>query len=261
MVCNGLCVLSNIIGWAYFACWSLSFYPQVWTNFRRKSVIGLSFDFLLYNVTGYICYSTYNAALLWNENVLHEYREKHPQDPQTPIAIQDVAFALHGLLLTVVTIIQCFVYERGNQKLSKVCVVLVSLMWASIIILTILAGVHTVAWLFYIYWFSYVKLTITLIKYVPQAYMNFRDKSTVGWSIGNVLLDFSGGVLSFLQMFLDSWNAGNYDIFTANPVKLGLSFISIFFDILFIIQHYALYRHSSSNARSESSYKALDDHT
>jgi len=188
-------------------------------------------------VTGYICYSTYNAALLWNDNILHEYREKYPPpNPQSPVAIQDVAFALHGLLLTLITVGQCFIYERGAQKVSKVAVVIVSLMWTSIIILTILAGVHTVAWLFYIYWFSYVKLTITLIKYVPQAYMNFRDKSTTGWSIGNVLLDFSGGILSFLQMFLDSWNIGNYDVFITNPVKLGLSFFSIFFDILLLLE-------------------------
>ena len=32
--------------------------------------------------------------------------------------------------------------------------------------------------------------------------MNFERKSTVGWSIGNVLLDFTGGVFSMLQMVL-----------------------------------------------------------
>lgn len=29
----------------YFACWSFSFYPQIYENWRRKSVHGLSFDF------------------------------------------------------------------------------------------------------------------------------------------------------------------------------------------------------------------------
>ena len=38
--------------------------------------------------------------------------------------------------------------------------------------------------------------------------MNFRRKSTVGWSIGNVLLDFTGGILSMLQMFLIAYNTG-----------------------------------------------------
>lgn len=38
--------------------------------------------------------------------------------------------------------------------------------------------------------------------------MNFRYKSTEGWSIGNVLLDFTGGSFSLLQMFLQSYNNG-----------------------------------------------------
>lgn len=41
-----------------------------------------------------------------------------------------------------------------------------------------------------------------------QAWMNFRRKSTVGWSIGNVLLDFTGGSFSILQMFLIAYNNG-----------------------------------------------------
>ena len=40
--------------------------------------------------------------------------------------------------------------------------------------------------------------------------MNFRRKSTDGWSIGNVLLDFTGGALSILQMFMLSYNNSTY---------------------------------------------------
>jgi len=94
---------------------------------------------------------------------------------------------------------------------------------------SIVAGVSdALSWLDILYFCSYVKLTITLIKYMPQvsfsinlkcsvnyliitfclkAYMNFKRKSTVGWSIGNIFLDFTGGSLSMLQMFL---NAHNY---------------------------------------------------
>ena len=38
--------------------------------------------------------------------------------------------------------------------------------------------------------------------------MNYRRQSTVGWSIGNILLDFTGGSLSILQMFLLAYNNG-----------------------------------------------------
>ena len=46
------------------------------------------------------------------------------------------------------------------------------------------------------------------VLFFTQAVMNCRRRSTVGWSIGNVLLDFTGGALSILQMFLISYNNG-----------------------------------------------------
>lgn len=46
------------------------------------------------------------------------------------------------------------------------------------------------------------KLVIILLKYIPQLYWNYVRKSTKGWSIWGVILDFSGGILSFSQMFL-----------------------------------------------------------
>lgn len=95
-----------------------------------------------------------------------------------------------------------------------------------------------------LYFFSYVKLAITIIKYCPQAYMNYRLKSTEGWSIGNILLDFTGGILSLIQMFLLADNYNDWTSIFGSPTKLGLGLFSIFFDVIFILQHYVCYRHS-----------------
>merc|ERR1711907_880948 len=70
--------------------------------------------------------------------------------------------------------------------------------------------------------------------------MNFKRKSTVGWHIGNVLLDFTGGVFSLLQMVIDAINEQDPTVFF-NFSKLGLALFSIGFDILFMIQHYLCY--------------------
>jgi len=238
-------VLSDIIGWAYFLCWSISFYPQVWVNYKRQSVEGLSFDFLLYNITGYIGYSIFNCALYFNPLIQSEYRSKYSTsdqpNPPIPVEPNDIAFSLHAIFITLVTIGQCFIYERGNQKNSKICFLIVGAIWISIFINLIVTLTGATNWLWFVYWFSYVKLLITLLKYIPQAFMNFRRKSTVGWSIGNVLLDFSGGILSFLQMFLTAFDSSDWEIFYGNPTKLGLSLISIVFDVLFMVQHYLLY--------------------
>lgn len=63
-------------------------------------------------------------------------------------------------------------------------------------------------WLDFLYACSYIKLAVTLTKYVPQAYLNYKRKSTVGWSIENILLDFTGGVLSMAQMIFNAYNYG-----------------------------------------------------
>lgn len=42
--------LSAVLGWTSFSAWSASFWPQLLSNHRRRSVEGLSFDFLLLNL-------------------------------------------------------------------------------------------------------------------------------------------------------------------------------------------------------------------
>lgn len=70
---------------------------------------------------------------------------------------------------------------------------------------------------------------------------NFRRKSTVGWSITQQLLDFSGGLLSLLQLIIDSSLQADWSGLTGNPIKFGLANISLLFDIVFITQHFVLY--------------------
>lgn len=110
--------------------------------------------------------------------------------------MNDVLFSMHAVLLTLITVFQCFVYEvisssrfhrckkskilikflflkKGNQRVSKI----------AIGILTILIGFLTVSFfvtftgkldgLNFAYYFSYVKLAITLMKYFPQVSKKF----------------------------------------------------------------------------------------
>jgi cystinosin len=102
-----------------------------------------------------------------------------------------------------------------------------------------------------IYLFGYIKLLVTFIKYIPQAYLNFRRKSTVGWSIHQILLDISGGVLSLAQLILDSSRQSDWSGVTGNPVKFGLGIVSMGFDLIFITQHYVLYREARSESTRE----------
>lgn len=251
---KALDIVVTVIGWIYFVAWSVSFYPQVWTNYKRKSVVGLNFDFLAYNITGFLCYSAFNIGLFWVSSIQELYFDDHP-DGVNPVQANDVFFAIHAVVLTLITIIQCFIYERNEQRVSWVCRIILIGAWLFAFISFFIALEDYISWLTYLYYFSYIKLGITLIKYIPQAYMNFRRKSTVGWSIGNILLDFTGGSLSLLQMFLLAYNNDDWDSIFGDPTKFGLGAFSVVFDILFMIQHYCLYKNREDDSTVAFAYQ------
>lgn len=71
-----------------------------------------------------------------------------------------------------------------------------------------MSSFERVAWLSLVTYLSTIKLYISAAKMVPQAWLNYSRQSTVGWSIENILLDATGGLLSLcvvrlLLAFLD----------------------------------------------------------
>ncbi|CAG9530497.1 unnamed protein product [Cercopithifilaria johnstoni] len=250
-----------ITGWIYFVAWSASFYPQIILNFTRKSVVGLNFDFLLLNIIGFTCYTLYNVLMYFNTYIQKLYHHNYPHS-LIPVLFNDVVFATHALLACLITAFQCFLYERGNQRISHTCWGLATLYGLIAGITLILTVVGTMNPLQYIMGLSYIKMAITICKYFPQAFMNFRRKSTTGWSIGNVLLDFLGGLMDITQMILQGANTDDWSIFYGNPVKLGLGAVSMQFDIIFMVQHYYLYRNSGAgvtlNTSTENTVDELD---
>ncbi|KAL0906621.1 hypothetical protein M5K25_025132 [Dendrobium thyrsiflorum] len=157
-----------------------------------------------------------------------------------PVAANDVAFSIHAVLVTCFISFQILIYERGNQKVSKICIVVSSAAWAIVLVCLIISWPKH-SWLWLISVANTIQVAITAIKYIPQAFMNFSSKSTIGWSIGFVLLDLSGGLLNFAQMAMQSIDQGTMINFYGNLRKTLLSLVVVFFDLLFIIQHYVLY--------------------
>jgi cystinosin len=87
-----------------------------------------------------------------------------------------------------------------------------------------------------------IKVFLTVLKYSPQVAMNYWCQSTAGFSIGAVLLDLAGASLSLMQLVLDSSLQGNWSGALGNTAKLLLGNISLLFDLVFIFQHFVLYR-------------------
>jgi len=253
--------LSTLCGWIYFVSWSVSFYPQIWLNIKRKSVVGLNFDFIALNVTGFFFYSIFNIAMYFVESVQNEYFAQNPFS-LIPVEPNDVLFAVHAFFVSVITLIQCFcIYERQNQTISKPSVGLLLVFWSIAIISTFIVFLHGLNVLIYLNLLSYIKLFISFIKYIPQAYYNYQRKSTVGWSIGNILFDLTGGFFSLLQICLINFNYDDWGNIKGNLTKFGLGLLSMSFDFLFITQHYVLYRNREDHKRVQSSESSESDTT
>lgn len=179
-------VVSACIGYTYFTMWSVSFYPQVLVNYRRQTTAGLSVDFCLLNVIGFACYSAYNLALFFSSEIQKAYKERHGPDAEITVQSNDVAFAVHALTLSSLTVLQILYYDGfhvTSSRTSKIIGIVIACMLATIALTPILVATTSfLEWLDYLYLLSYIKIVITLIKYVPQVILNYRRKSTEGWS-------------------------------------------------------------------------------
>ncbi|KAL1875273.1 hypothetical protein VTK73DRAFT_10229 [Phialemonium thermophilum] len=268
-----LSFLSTVFGWVYTICWSLSFYPQPILNFQRQSTTGTTIDFPLINSLGFLAYLVSNLAFFHSPLIRAQYAARHHGLTPT-VRFNDIAFAAHGLLLSLIVTSQYIPRvwgfsqpptspestrsrsrarnsPGGRHRPSRII---------SGVALGCIAGVVTVlflvltsperasteptsawVWLDVVYAVSYVKLLVTVIKYTPQVIVNYRNRSTRGWSIWQILLDFGGGVLSTAQLAVDSYLQGDWSGVTGNPVKFALGNVSVFYDIIFMAQHYILY--------------------
>lgn len=234
-------LIAFAVGWIYFSAWSISFYPQMYENYTRRSVVGLNFDFCALNIVGYLLYSFYNIGMAFIPFIKEEYFRAHPTG-LNPVEYNDVFFSTHAFLASMVVIYQCYTYERSGQCVSFIAKMILTLYGLIVLVSSIGAYMKVIHWLDFLYYCSYIKLSVTIIKYIPQAVMNYRRKSTIGWCIGNVILDFTGGAFSIAQMLINGYNYDDWGSIFGDPTKFGLGVFSIAFDTLFLYQHYILYR-------------------
>lgn len=110
--------------------------------------------------------------------------------PLPPCAPADVFFALHAAVVTAVTLVQCMLYDRGGQKVSWLAALGTGGALAAIAAyLAAVVGAaaqgggggsgggalgravpcgNILSWLSFLYFLSYIKLAVSLVKYIPQ---------------------------------------------------------------------------------------------
>ncbi|XP_068502147.1 cystinosin homolog isoform X2 [Phaseolus vulgaris] len=215
-------VTYQVFGWLAFLSWAVAGYPQIILNFRRKSVVGLSLDFALLNLTKQCSYLIYNASLYFSPVVQKQYFERYG----------------YG--------------QRGNQKFSYYSIAIAVVVWFSGAVCFFIA-LPSQSWLWLVSIFNLIQGIMSLVNYFPQTFLNFSRKSTNGLSIGTILLDFSGGVFNYSQMVVQSIDQDSWVNFHGNIGKVLISLVTIFYDSILICQHYVLYPDNKKGLPSKSS--------
>ncbi|OCF36711.1 cystinosin [Kwoniella heveanensis CBS 569] len=271
----------SICGVAYFVAWSYSFYPQIILNYKRKKTTGLSPDFIYLNPLGFLALTIWSWGAYFSPVARRQYQDRHEGHlPQ--ISKSDLAFSLHALLISLITLIQVWWYARrltvshsgaagesdpliasatgagagvsGDEEGSKVndllaplapttpsipCQFALAGLFFAASISAILVWSGKTQFLDWLYLVSSIKLFISAVKYIPQVVLNYRLRSVDGFAIGQIVCDLIGSVLSFAQLVISSTFIDHHPSgIIANPAKLGLSFLSLTFDLIFIAQKY-----------------------
>jgi cystinosin len=162
----------------------------------------MNFDFIAMNLTGFTFYSIYNS-----------YGYFISEDQTGKVDLNDLLFSYHAIIATLLTLSQIMIFPKQSNKIHTPTIIYLVVMWTFLAVWTLLTDVpillsqglkiidvsvdaRSVSLM------GYCKLSISFLKYLPQFYWNYKRKSTVGWSIINIILDFTGGFFSFLQMGL-----------------------------------------------------------
>jgi cystinosin len=245
--------LSTLIGWLYVVLWGVSNYPPIISNWQLHSVQGISIDYMYFNMMGFILYTLYTSTMWGSPLVRREFYDENGLWPL--IRLNDVMFGVHNMCTNGVVLSQayCWGFKRNdNQRLSRLAKVILSIVATYLIgsgsYIYSTQGWEPVAnvfnWMHLLTSLGLVKIGMSVCKNIPQIMYNYNRKSTHGWPILMIWLDFLGALLSFVQLLLDAYVAGDMTAVFDNKPKLLLSIQVFIADAIFFVQHYYLYYES-----------------
>jgi hypothetical protein len=186
------------------------------------SAVGLSADFTWINPLGFLALTIWSFGIYFSPIAREEYRLRHEgNNPQ--VSKSDLAFALHGFILSSAQFIMVYYYtyfyrrtktpifsinqssgeedpllpEREDPDLaitsqpttpSLIFKFLIALAWVAAIGGGAFAKIGNFTFLDWLYLISTIKLIISIIKFIPQVLLNWRLKSSEGFSVAMPVL-------------------------------------------------------------------------
>lgn len=248
--------LSATIGWCYVLLWGLCNYPTLLSNIKLRSIQGISIDYLFFNGMGFSLYTMYTASMYCSSLVREEFKLANGQYPL--IKLNDVVFGTHNLIVNMVILSQAYVWgfkKNDNQRISILGVTILGITFLYVVLGGVYIYIHDglvptdshFNWVYLFTSFGLVKIFMSVCKNIPQILYNYNRKSTHGWPILMVWLDFFGGFFSFVQLLVDAYGVGDMTAVFDNLPKLLLAIEVFVADAVFFWQHYYLYAESDLN--------------
>ncbi|AAS52950.2 AER269Cp [Eremothecium gossypii ATCC 10895] len=243
----------QLLGYLYATCWSVSMYPPLWINWKRQSARALSKGYVVFNCIGY----TALVLSLVVQTVLWQNEGDTSSAVRPSVGWSDYWYAMHSWLLNGLLASQVlwgtrlwgFTGEPANRmstahrKMMQLFIGLFCIGTVQYVVSITQTGLNNQSTLFYCHVLYFIKIIMSVLKYIAQAKHNYERKSTVGFSMLSVSLDICGGVFSLAQLVLDLTEKSGISVTTvkANSGKLGIGLVSLLFNFVYISQ-WLLYR-------------------
>eukprot|EP00011_Vannellida_sp_DIVA3-517-6-12_P007492 CAMPEP_0114612540 /NCGR_PEP_ID=MMETSP0168-20121206/4674_1 /TAXON_ID=95228 ORGANISM="Vannella sp., Strain DIVA3 517/6/12" /NCGR_SAMPLE_ID=MMETSP0168 /ASSEMBLY_ACC=CAM_ASM_000044 /LENGTH=431 /DNA_ID=CAMNT_0001823527 /DNA_START=109 /DNA_END=1401 /DNA_ORIENTATION=+ len=231
-----------------YACFFVfAAFCQIAVNWKHRLVVAMSFDWVSYNLLGYFSLLLYTSFMSFSSTTQDEFFDDHPDVDQVPVFYTDFLVACAGLFLTLVLVWQCFMYRRfsasiGEKKATRnsaVGLATVGCGWLALLVSSFVAALPSVEW-----WRLYdgvvfagiIFVMVTFVRYIPQASVNFRRRSTQGWSKVLLVSEMMGAVFLTFEVFFSTADAGT-DFYFGKYAKLLVVGAIFFWSTVIMIQH------------------------
>lgn len=166
------CIVGNVCGLCSTTLWFLVLLPQVWKNFRRKSVKGLSVLWATANFT----------ASLINLFFVFMYAS---------IPLYGQISSIYCPILEFTLLIQFWIYGPYRKKDKFLYVAVCTLLWGAVITVELILKVQSIV--------EYAAIFLWCIETFPQVIMNMALRTTSGQSTSSVFIAMIGKTTDFLS--------------------------------------------------------------
>ncbi|CCF59027.1 hypothetical protein KAFR_0F04320 [Kazachstania africana CBS 2517] len=241
--------LDEVLGLVYVTAWSISMYVPLIANFKFRSTNALSIDFVILNTTGYF-YLIYSVVL----QVYYWQTETTSLLERPQVTKFDLWYCLHGFIINLVLLSQIYYgkllwnFEKNTKRRMKS-------IYQKVLIISVSVFIFLTARFYYFQSTNFnnwsnelllnycnclflLKMSMSLIKYLPQVKYNFERKSLKGFAVQGVILDVVGGMASLAQLIiqLNKSHGLNMHTVATNFGKIGVALVTLFFNAIFISQ-------------------------